>query len=623
MLQIKSLKEAADNAYYNSGRPLMTDSEYDALCEQLPDCDVGCQPVGNKATLPVWMGSLNKCSVQKDINSFLVRTPADCFSIQDKLDGVSCLIVVSVTKSGEQSVSLFTRGDGKVGTNITHLFDLGLAKTTIPRTFPPCQQIVVRGELILQKQVFLSKYATGQGFDDESVATFANSRNMVSGLVNRKFPSPGVLCDVEFIAYELIVSPVGGEQMPVNAQIDELQTLGFSTVYTRMLKRDELSIDNLRSMLADRKTHSLFQIDGIVVLSNSPYVRVSDRNPAHAFAFKDKHSDTAVARVAKVVWTITRYKIYQPVVQIDPIVLGGVTISALSGINGRRIAEWKIGEGALILVTRSGDTIPHILKTLSPGAVKLPDRSRWSQNGVDLECSEEHTDCAREVAIRQMVYFCSTLGVQGARFKSMSKLFDGGVTSTEGLLSEPIEAYSVLGEKTGEKLHSSIIQQVTAATDCELMAALDVFGKGIALKKIIIILEFYLSNTATSRIAPKGMSVGVYERMKELVEPGLEKMAEIRALCGVSREPRPRPTPGVREGERGSAECNVYVFSGFRDVALEKKILELGGSVSSTVSNKTTHLITADESKPTAKLTRAAMLGVKIINKQTFLHSLT
>ena len=163
-MDLKKLKDAADDAYFNSGSPIMTDEAYDGLCKQLNVQSVGCLPPskGNKIKLPVYMGSLTKYNDNEKLTNFLDKfNHIDSFLVQEKLDGVSCLYVY---ESGK--IRLYTRGNGTIGTDITHLIDYGLNLPSF--TSPMEASFMVRGELIISKAIFKEKYSI----------EFKNIRNM-------------------------------------------------------------------------------------------------------------------------------------------------------------------------------------------------------------------------------------------------------------------------------------------------------------------------------------------------------------------------------------------------------------------------------------------------------------
>jgi NAD-dependent DNA ligase len=210
-----------------------------------------------------------------------------------KLDGVSGLY----TTEGA-TPKLYTRGDGKVGQDISHL----IPHLRLPKT----KDIVIRGEFIIPKQIFETKYK----------AKFANPRNMVSGIVNHKTISAAVN-DLHFVAYE-VIKP---DRKP-SEQFAFLSTLDVEVVLHKF--ESTLTNDLLSQTLIDWRQNYSYEIDGVIVVDDAKYDRKIG-NPDYAFAFKMVLSDQiAEAKVVDVIWTPSKDGYLKPRVQIEPINLGGV-----------------------------------------------------------------------------------------------------------------------------------------------------------------------------------------------------------------------------------------------------------------------------------------------------------
>jgi len=196
--EIITLLTEADDLYYNNVESSLSDAEYDTLRNLAKKLDptnkyfigVGSAVRGGKVPLPVKMGSLDQLHNDAEIAKWLSDKQLfnDNIVITDKLDGVSCLIVYDNT--GNLQVA-YSRGDGVEGADITrHIKNI----SNVPKKISG--KMLVRGELIMNKETFLEKYAK----------EFKNPRNMVAGLFNRKESRITALNDVDFIAYEIVGS---------------------------------------------------------------------------------------------------------------------------------------------------------------------------------------------------------------------------------------------------------------------------------------------------------------------------------------------------------------------------------------------------------------------------------
>lgn len=615
-LQLKELKKRADDAYFNSGSPIMSDNDYDSLVRQIEDDSVGCLPKTDRVELPVYLGSLTKYNDNKTIINFLGKFNQNLvkfnqnldFLIQEKLDGVSCLYVYCKSK-----VQLFTRGNGLIGTEITHLLKYGLKVPIIPSS---ATNFMVRGELILSKKIFEKKYAS----------EFKNIRNMVSGQVAKKNPESTIISNIDFIAYELI-EPQLKYQRPPTEQYDFLKNYGFLTVYNRLLDITFINQETLTDYLIRRKKKSQYQIDGLVITINQKYIRNEDGNPKYSFAFKIQ-GEVSKAEVECVVWNLSKGGKYKPQIKIKPVVCSGVTITSLSGFNAKFIVENKISCGTILSITRSGDVIPHILAVVSDGdgQLNLPKNSKW--NSVELYHTFEQAP--DEVIVKQMVHFFTSLKCLNCKEKTILKIYNSGKKTIEEIVqSSPEELSPFVGNKVAIKLLDSTTSNIKTATTHQLLAALNVFGEGIGLKKIQL-LNFSkfldktnktIKNLDLESINIKGLSKAtIKEKILPNLGAGLTRIANLKKLVGGTQEIEAEEI----ENQRGPLNDKIFVFTGFRDASLEKQIINLGGKVTSAISKKTTDLIVlSNNHKSSTKMVKAKNLGIKISTKTELMIFLT
>ena len=240
--------------------------------------------------------------------------------ISCKLDGVSGLY----TTDGDEP-KLYTRGDGKVGQDISHMIPF--------LKLPSLKDVVIRGEFIIKRNVFEEKYKD----------QFANPRNLVAGIVNQKTANADKYRDIDFVCYELIKHD-GNINIKPSMQMSLLQSMEIDCVQNTLLETRELTNEKLSNILQDWRTNYAYEIDGIIVSQDSVYQRMSG-NPKHAFAFKMVLSDQiAEAHVVDVLWSASKDGYLKPRVQIMPVKLGGVTIIC-HWFNGAFIEKNIIGVG--------------------------------------------------------------------------------------------------------------------------------------------------------------------------------------------------------------------------------------------------------------------------------------
>ena len=321
--QIFQIVSQARKAYYNN-KPIMSDNEFDIIYEyaakKYPNNEA-LDEVGapiekkDKVELPYFMGSMDKIKPTTDsLNRWVEKyPPVDGYVISAKLDGVSGLYS---TEGG--TPKLFTRGNGKVGQDVTHL---------IPYLkLPKDPNITIRGEFIIQKAIF------EQLFKDK----FSNPRNFVSGVINSKTINKKRLNHIDFIAYEVIV-PIKTPQ----EQMTYLKSLDVHTVLHEF--QNKITNETLSNYLTSWRNSYNYEIDGIIVAHNKLYER-KNGNPDHAFAFKMVLTEqVAEAKVVDVIWSASKDGYLKPKVQIEPIQIGGVTIEYATAFNANFVVTNKIG----------------------------------------------------------------------------------------------------------------------------------------------------------------------------------------------------------------------------------------------------------------------------------------
>ena len=475
---LNSMITKANNAYYENNISLLTDNEYDILCEftedKFPKNIVAKQGhtniviTKNKVDLPYEMWSLDKIKPDSDaLEKFKNKYPGPKV-ISCKLDGVSGLYS---TENNEKK--LYTRGNGTVGQDITHL---------IPYLkLPENKNIVIRGEFIIKKNIFNEKYSN----------TFSNPRNFVAGVINQKKIDPDKIGDIDFVAYELI-HPI----LIPSLQITNLNKLNIDVVKAVITDDDTDAISNelLSSLLTKWREEYLYEIDGLVCFDDNIYER-SNGNPSHAFAFKMVLTEQqAEVKVLDVIWSPSKDGYLKPRVQIEPVTLGGAKIEYATGFNGNFIHSNKIGVGSVIKIIRSGDVIPHILEIIQPATEPLMPNVpyQWTKGNVDIELVNKDSD----MVVKEKIFtaFFKNLNVEGLGPGNVKKLINAGFDTIPKILHMSVADFmTVEGFKNtmANKLYNNIHEKLNSVSLPDLMTATHIFGRGFGKKKFISILEEY------------------------------------------------------------------------------------------------------------------------------------
>ena len=609
--ELAKMIDLANDAFHTQGKPIMTDDEYDILREFMEKKypknevlqEVGAAVEKNKVKLPYEMWSMDKIKPDTDVLVSWKKKYTGPYVISCKLDGVSGLY----TTDGEIP-KLYTRGDGKVGQDISHM---------IPYLkLPKMKDLVIRGEFIIKRNIFEEKYA----------AKFANPRNLVAGIVNQKTKDAKKYSDIDFVAYELIKYPKMDEIKP-SKQMELLKSMEIDCVQNSLLQKVKLTNDELSGILKDWRTSYDYEIDGIIVCNDAVYPR-SSGNPKHAFAFKMVLSDQmAEAHVVDVLWAPSKDGYLKPRVQIMPVKLGGVTITYVTGFNGSFIENNKIGIGAIITLIRSGDVIPYIQSVTKPASqAKMPsEKYIWNDTHIDIMLQDKSQN--ETVLEKNISGFFKQLGVDGLAIGNVRKIIKAGfddvckvIHITKAQLLE-IDGFK---EKMAEKLYQGIQEKVKNASLIEIAAYSNVFGRGFSQKKMELIFENYPDIIVTrepddKKIEKMSKIKGLEKKTAEAFVSHIEDFKVFLNNCKLQDKLKTRVLETKPINKDHILYDKTVVMTGFRDKELENQIKNVGGKTGSTVNKNTFVLIVKDLSESSGKMEDAKKHGVSIMEKDGFI----
>jgi NAD-dependent DNA ligase len=512
-----------------------------------------------------------------------------------KLDGVSGLY----TTEGNVP-KLYTRGNGTVGQDISHL----IPHLRLPKT----KNTVIRGEFIISKSVFDTKYKS----------IFANPRNMVAGIINHKTINEAIK-DINFVAYE-VIKPV----LKPSQQMEFLGTIDVERVLYKM--ESHLTNELLSKTLVELRQNYIYEIDGIIVTDDAIYERKSG-NPEHAFAFKMVLSDQiAEAKVVDVIWTPSKDGYLKPRVQIEPINLGGVRIEYATGFNGSFINDNKVGIGAIIELIRSGDVIPHIRKVVVPAEqAKMPSVPyKWNNTHIDVLLEDIGSD--ETVKEKVITGFFRGIGVEGLSSGNIARIIQAGFDTVPDILKMSVNDFlQVEGfkDKTATKLYNGIREKIDSASLITIMSASNIFGRGFNEKKLELIMEAYpnvlLTNETNNQKVMKISSIkgmagktaeAFVERIPEFIQ-FIKQAGLVNKLSQVMVEKKPVDDTHVLFGK-------TIVMTGFRDASIQDALKNVGAKLGASVSKNTFVVLVKDTDEDTGKANDARKIGVPLMTPEEF-----
>ena len=602
------LIQCLDDVYFNYGADeAMPDVYYDQLKEIYTKRfgkwkDVGAKIKSkDKVKLEHYMGSMDKISlgdqnVEKELKKWIAKYSGP-YIVEDKLDGVSALLMYY--PKGKMSLS--TRGDGTHGENKSYLLNY----LNVPEIYSD-KKLAVRGELIMSKKNF-------KHFKSE----YANSRNLVAGQVNRKENNvnPDILGKIDFVVFE-IIEP----RMKFDEQVKQIADYGFNCVNYKYPVRD-LTIKKLNNLIDKMRKESAYEMDGVVVYDSSKvYPSNKSGNPKYAFAFKTL-SETAAVKVKKVIWTISKYGMLKPKVELTkPERLSGVNIRTVTAHNAKKIVDDKIGPGTVLEITRSGDVIPKIIRTITSTEPQMPDVPyKWNATKVDLIYTGDEKTGQDQ---KQITNFFKELKAKGISEKTIQKLYQNNYNSIHKIviITQKNLENAGFGPKQSENIYKAIQKSTKDVDLAKLMGASSIFGQGLGSRNSQLILDKY------PNILEKKGGKNLVEEINQI-----EGFAKIRAEQFVKNlsefkkflKDNPKITYQIKKIKlSGKLAGKKYVFTGFRDDDLQDRIEGLGGKVSNSVSKDTTYVIASNVSEKKGKVLKAEKLGIKVISKENFLKTL-
>jgi DNA ligase (NAD+) len=434
-MDYKSLKSIVlhhDKLYYDLGKPVLSDSEYDGLYDQLVEMErlqgwkdpdsptVRISSLGGKIKHPHQLYSLKKVYSEEEVEAeFSVLTP--------KLDGVN----LSATYESGALRTLLTRGDGEYGENVIHL-------SKVIKGVPPT---------VAQSATFVGEVVT----DNPNVENF---RNYVAGALGLKSAKEAQERNLRFIVHDVL-----GVEADYLDRLKLAKKAGFKTV------------------LDDAYTQ--YPQDGKVYRVNS-YAREQElghtsKHPRFAVALKQKEHYSAATNLKDIIWTVGRSGVVTPVGLVDPVVLDGATVTRVILHNLEFVLENNLRPGDSILIERRiTPQFVRVLEHSNYAPFSLADAERAL--GVSLERRGPKIYVDAENGQRLVEHYVKTLGIKGLGPSSIEKLE----------ISHPSELYgdvpwSILG-KNGDKIREEISRPKDYPT---VLASLGIPGVGKSTAQLI------------------------------------------------------------------------------------------------------------------------------------------
>ena len=467
-----------DNMYYNDGISPWSDIQYDCFIECLKsesECvgiveegKVGAQVNKGRNTsvavkLPYFMASMNKYKTISEINNWCQKFRGP-YTVTAKLDGVSAMYYKG---------KLYTRGNGITGRNISYLIPFLKQNKSMSQALDADYEFGLRGELIIRKSIFTEKYR----------ATFANSRNLVCGLLNRVYSKENedFYRHIDFVVYDVYhYNP-----LQFCNKIKIIKDSGCSIVqYKDKISSIALNDLNLLDYILKKwKTEYDYEIDGIIVTNNKPCIHSNSSNPDFAFAYKNNILGVEMkeAVVDQVLWNVSKDNYLKPKIKLaQKVQCDGSQVEYVTGFNAKYILQNNIKHGTVVKIGLSGNVIPHIFEIVSeddsmsasvwenlthPTTQKLLENIEldvssycWNKNKVDLIST--NSDNYESIVKKNMIFFQSFELKCGLQETTLLNLYNSlGIYKLQDVLTLSVEQWEQVdkvGTKKGEKIVNAL-----------------------------------------------------------------------------------------------------------------------------------------------------------------------
>lgn len=659
MRQLIQILAQHNHAYYVMDQPTILDSEYDQLFHQLkaleeqypeyiqPDSPinkVGAKPLAKftSVTHVVPMLSLGNVFNQEELFAFARRAEERLpnqtiqYDVELKFDGLA----ISLWYEQGVLVRGVTRGDGETGEDITQnvktIRNLPKVLSTDQGEVPTLLE--VRGEVLMPKAGFEKLNAENEAKGEK---TFANPRNAAAGSLRQLDPNIAASRPLAFYAYGIAQCEPNHGQSTMSESLEWLQQFGFAVGERHFVCDSIQEVQAVYEQINAERPQLSVEIDGMVIKVNSlkqqQQLGFLSREPRWATAYKFP-AVAALTTVENIDWQVGRTGTLTPVARLNPVAVGGVTVSNVTLHNIGEIHRLDVRIGDTVSVYRSGDVIPKVEKVwpefrlVDATEVELPSQCPVCESPVVMPEGEALARCSGGL-------YCAAQRIEAIRHFVSRKALD-----IEGLGDRWVESLLHLDllkdvadiyhlhehreklltiEKMGEKSVQNLIDSIENSKKTTLAAfiyALGIRGVGETTARM-------LANTFQTLDA---LRVADIEALKKTPDVGditaewivdffqaphnLEVLDRLLA-AGIHWDAPVAPSRQPLNGESWVVTGTLSTMG--RDEATQL-LQALGARVSGSVSSKTKCVVAGE--KAGSKLDKAEKLGIAVINEAEFIQ---
>ena len=649
--------------YYILNDPLISDFEYDVLYKRLealekenPDLivkDSPTQRVGKGLTKEfptvqhlVPMLSLNNSYDSDDLIDFdrkareLTKLEVIEYCVEPKFDGAS----ISLVYENDHLAREATRGDGVHGDDITpNIRQIRTIPLSARFSDYGLQTVEIRGEVLINKNNF-KKF--NEQLLEQGAAPLANPRNAAAGTLRIKDPVEVGRRKLEAFTYQVSYYTTTGnknrEPQTHSQSLEMLWDLGFRSPdkEKKVLKGIQAVIDYCNEFEIKRDDLP-YEIDGMVIKVNDfdlqDRMGMTSHHPRWAIAFKFK-ARQATSKLLRVEYQVGRTGNIGPVAKLEPVAIGGVTVSSVSLFNEDLIKEKDLRIGDTVLVERAGDVIPYIVKALHELRTGKEQPIKFPTNcpacGDELYRAEEEAawrctniNCSAQV-LERLMHFVSkdAMDIRGLGEANIRKFYDLGLLRTIPQIYQldfsAIGQLEGFGKKSIDNLQTAI-ENSKAQPLHRLIFALGIRFVGETMAKTLahainhlLDLEKF-DEEALQNLEDVGPKVAGSIVQFFSNDDNIKILKELEALgLKLSNDKKKYASSGNLEGL-------TFLFTGTMSKLKRSEAEELveknGGQILSGVSSKLNYLVVGEDAG--SKLEKAKKINsVKIISEDDFIN---
>ncbi len=644
--------------YHVLDDPEVPDAEYDRMMAKLrtleqehpelvvpesPTQRVGGAPVAGFAAVrhQLPMLSLDNAFAREDVVAFdrrvreRLETEKDVdYACEPKLDGLA----VSLTYRDGALAIAATRGDGAVGEDVTHNIrtipsvPLRLAGKAWPRL------LEVRGEVFMSIEGFRAMNSRAL---ERGEKAFVNPRNAAAGSLRQLDPRLTASRPLEIFFYG--AGTVEGATLPDrhSAILAQLRDWGLRTSPESRVVSGVDSLLKYYEEIGRRRAKLRYQIDGVVykvdLIAWQRELGFVARAPRWAIAHKFP-AEEEMTRVRAIEWQVGRTGALTPVARLEPVFVGGATVSNATLHNIDELHRKDVRVGDTVILRRAGDVIPEVVRVIlekrppRTSVVRLPDKCPVCGSDVEREEGEAVARCTGALVCRAQLkeslrHFASrrALDIEGLGSKLVDQLVDDGKVSNAADLYRLTAAQLAELERMGDKSASKLIESLDRSKRTTLARFLYALG-------IRDVGEATADALAGHFRTLKALRAATVEEIEEVPDIGPITAAHVHAYLAEKRnaavidalvklgvEWPETPAAAPRDSQLGG---KTFVLTGrlaslTRDEAGDL-VRERGGKVAGSVSKKTDYVVAGEEAG--SKLRKATELGIQILDEDDFLR---